>query len=51
MATRELPLNQDTVEDLFTLVYVYIDDYLKAAARSGLFTLPNEQHQKGSYAE
>ena len=51
MTTNQLPLSQDTVEDLFTLVYVYIDDYLKAAARSGLFTLPNEPHQKGTYAE
>jgi hypothetical protein len=51
MATNQLPLSQDTVEDLFNLVYVYIDDYLKAAARSGLFTLPNEPHQKGTYAE
>ena len=51
MTTNELPLNQDTVIDLFTLVYVYIDDYLQAAARSGLFVLPTEPHQKGSYAE
>ena len=36
MLTNQLPLAQDTVEDLFTLVYVYVDDYLKAAARSGL---------------
>ncbi|MFC3862099.1 hypothetical protein ACFOPQ_15130 [Deinococcus antarcticus] len=28
-----------------------IDDYLKAAEYSGLFTLPNEPHQKASYAE
>lgn len=40
MPTNELPLRQDTVVDLFTLIYVYVDDYLKAAACSGLFTLP-----------
>jgi len=51
MPTRELPLSQDTVVDLFTVVYVYIDDYLKAADLSGLFRLPQERHQKGSYAE
>ena len=51
MTTNQLPLSQDTVEDLFALVYVYIDDYLKAAARSGLFALPNEPHQKGTCAE
>ncbi|WP_240501509.1 hypothetical protein [Deinococcus sp. LM3] len=37
--------------DLFTIIYVYVDDYLKAAARSGLFTLPDEPNQKASYAE
>jgi transposase len=51
MPTNQLPLSQDTVEDLFTLVYVYVDDYLKAAACSGLFSLPCEPHQKGTYAE
>lgn len=51
MPTNELPLVQSTVEDLFLLVYVYIDDYLKAAEISGLFTLPREPHQKGTYAE
>lgn len=51
MPTKELPLHQHTVVDLFIIIYVYVDDYLKAAARSGLFTLPNEPHQKGSYAE
>ena len=29
MLTNQLPLAQDTVEDLFTLVYVYVDDYLE----------------------
>ena len=51
MATKELPLTQDSVEDLFTLVYVYVDDYLQAAACSGLFVLPHEVNQKGSYSE
>lgn len=51
MPTNLLPLNQATVEDLFLLIYVYVDDYLKAAACSGLFVLPNEPHQKGTYAE
>lgn len=51
MPTKELPLGQDSVIDLFTLVYVYIDDYLKAADLSGLFVLPKEPHQKGTYAE
>ncbi|GAA5435879.1 transposase [Deinococcus aquaticus] len=51
MPTKELPLHQSTVTDLFTIIYVYVDDYLKAAARSGLFTLPDEPNQKASYAE
>ena len=51
MPTKLLPLQQASVEDLFLLAYVYIDDYLKAAVYSGLFTLPNEPHQKATYAE
>ena len=37
--------------DLFTLTYVYIDDYPKAAVYSGLVCLPQEPHQKASCAE
>ena len=51
MPTNALPLAQSTVEDLFTLIYVYVDDYLKAAAVSGLVQLPSEPNQKGTYAE
>ena len=48
MPTKLLPLQQASVEELFLLAYVYIDDYLKAAVHSGLFTLPNEPHQKAT---
>ncbi|WP_240740768.1 transposase [Deinococcus sp. Arct2-2] len=51
MPTKELPLDQESVEDLFTLIYVYVDDYLQAAACSGLVVLPHEPNQKGSYGE
>jgi transposase len=51
MATNELPLAQHSVEDLFPLIYVYVDDYVQAAACSGLFVLPQEPNQKGSYSE
>lgn len=51
MPTTELPLTQDTLRDLFTLVYVYVDDYFQAAACSDLFSLPEEPHQKASYSE
>ena len=33
MPANQLPLAQDTVEDLFTLVYVYVDDYLKQLSK------------------
>lgn len=51
MPTTELSLSQSTVEDLFLLVYVYVDDYVKAAELSGVFTFPREPHQKGTYSE
>ena len=44
-------LNQDTLTDLFTLVYVFVDDYLVAAQREGIFALPKAENQKGSYSE
>ena len=36
--------------DLFTLVYVFVDDYLLAAQRAGVFTLPQAENQKGKAA-
>ena len=42
---------QSTLTDLFTLVYVFVDDYLLAAQRAGVFTLPQAENQKGSYSE
>ena len=51
MPVNRLPLTHDTVEALFTLVCVYIDDYLKAAACISLPVLRCESHQKGSYSE
>ncbi len=37
--------------ELFTLVYVFVDDYLLAAQRAGLCELPKSHNQKGSYSE
>ncbi|WP_240741065.1 hypothetical protein [Deinococcus sp. Arct2-2] len=51
MPTKELPLAQGSVEDLFTLISVYVDDDLQAAAHIGLFVLPHEVNQKGRYSE
>ena len=44
-------LKQHTLTELFTVVYVFIDDYLKAAQASGHFELPCSEQQKGSYSE
>jgi Transposase DDE domain len=49
-STRQL-LEQHTLEDLFTLVYVLIDDYLKTSVQHARFTLPASNKQKASYAE
>ena len=42
---------QSTLGELFTIVYVLVDDYLKASERAGHFKLPQAADQKGSYAE
>ncbi len=50
MRTRHL-LSKHTVTDLFTAVYVLLDDYLQASERLGRFKLPKKPNQKSSYAE
>jgi transposase len=42
---------QSTLSELFTVVYVLVDDYLKGSGRAGRFSLPAAGNQKGSYAE
>ena len=42
---------QSTLSELFLVVYILVDDYLKASERAGNFTLPRAANQKGSYAE
>ena len=42
---------QSTLGELFLVVYVLVDDYLKASAHAGHFSLPQADNQKGSYAE
>jgi Transposase DDE domain len=49
-STRQL-LKQHTLADLFTIVYVITDDYLKQSISAQRFTLPTSSQQKGSYAE
>ena len=44
-------LSKHTVTDIFTAVYVLIDDYLQASERLGRFKLPKKRNQKSSYAE
>ena len=42
---------QSTLSELFTVVYVLVDDYLKSSVQVGRFSLPLAENQKGSYAE
>lgn len=42
---------QSTLSELFTVVYVMVDDYLKRSVEVGRFSLPTAENQKGSYAE
>lgn len=44
-------LDQLTLTNLFTAVYVTVDDHLKAASLAGRFSLPCAPNQKGSYSE
>lgn len=51
MSKTTIFLNQSTLTDLFTIVYVLVDDYLLASVTADNFTLPQQEDQKGSYAE
>lgn len=51
MSKSRYLLEEHTLSELFTVVYVLLDDYLKAAEASGRFGLPRSEQQKGSYAE
>ena len=50
MRTRDL-LSRNTVTDIFTAVYILVDDYLQASETLGTFRLPKKRNQKASYAE
>lgn len=50
MRTKDL-LSKHTVTDMFTVVYILVDDYLQASERLGRFKLPKKCNQKASYAE
>lgn len=51
MSKSRYLLEQHTVSELFTVVYVWVDDYLKAGEAQGRFSLPRSPRQKGSYSE
>jgi len=51
MSKTTIFLNQSTLTDLFTLVYVFVDDYLKALEGAGICQLPRMANQKGTYSE
>lgn len=42
---------QSAVAEVFTVVYVLLDDYLKAAEANCRFVLPTSEQQKRSYSE
>jgi Transposase DDE domain len=44
-------LEQHIIQDLFTIVYVVVDDYLKLSHEQQRFRLPKSTTQKASYAE
>lgn len=44
-------LSKHTVTDIFTAVYVLVDDYLQANERLGRFRLPKKSNQTSSYAD
>ena len=44
-------LKDHTVQDLFTIVYTVVDDYLKQSLEANRFSLPKSDSQKASYAE
>ena len=50
MRAKDL-LSKQSVTELFTVVYVLVDDYLQAAERLGRVRLPRKSNQKGSYSE
>lgn len=50
MRTKEL-LSKQSVTDIFTAVFVLVDDYLQAAERLRRFKLPVKRNQRGSYSE
>ena len=51
MSKSRYLLENHTLRDLFTVVYVLIDDYIKASERAGVFKLPNSEQKKGSYSK
>jgi len=44
-------LQKHTVEDLCTIVYTVVEDYIKLSLKIGRFNLPSAHNQKASYAE
>ena len=50
MRTKEL-LSKQSVTDIFTAVYILVDDYLQSAERLGRLKLPKKSNQKASYSE
>jgi hypothetical protein len=44
-------LSQSTLTDLFTLVFVFVDDYFIRLESEGICQLPKLENQQGSYTQ
>lgn len=44
-------LSRTSVTELFTVVFMLVDDYFQASIKRGRFKLPEKSNQKGSYSE
>lgn len=51
MSKSRYLLEQHSVSELFTVVYVLVDDHLKIGVQQGRFVLPQSERQKGNYSE
>jgi hypothetical protein len=50
MRAKDL-LTRQSVTEIFTVVYVLVDDYIQSATKLGRFNLPRKRNQKASYSE
>jgi hypothetical protein len=51
MSSTTQLLKKHTIEDLFTITYTVIDDFIYQSVQAGRFSLPKSDSQKASYSE